>query len=306
MRANDVRRVASTLVLVSAALAVTAVPLCAQQSGQASKQPGGYASPEGVPPRPAAVDIDPVYAKPAIDTLATIRRRGVLRVGVAPTEPMVMHDAKGELVGFSIDLGRKLAEDLGVRVAFVETSWSQIVPDLLGNHFDLIASGLWITPARALVVNFSESTAIEAVHLVAGKQLAGTMKTREDFNRPDVRIVVYAGTVQESIAASLFPRAQVLKVEGDEDQLAPVLQGKAHATVLTTASPGLVVRSAPDRLFLPLDGPLQATSTALAVRKGDADFLNFLNSWLLFQRQSGFLAERSQYWFKGTDWLKGM
>ena len=306
MRANHLGRVASTLVLFSTAMAATALPLCAQQSGQASKQPGGYAAPEGSTPLLAAVDIDPIYARPAIDTLATIRKRGVLRIGVARTEPMVMHDAKGELVGFSIDLGRKLAEDLGIRVAFVETSWSQIVPDLLGNHFDLIASGLWITPARALVVNFSESTAIEAVHLVAGKPLAGTMKTREDFNRPDVRIVVYAGTVQENIAASLFPRAQVVKVAGDEDQLAPVLDGKAHATVLTTAVPHLVVGSAPDRLFLPLDGPLQATSTALAVRKGDADFLNFLNSWLLFQRQSGFLAWRSQYWFQGRDWLNGM
>ena len=217
-----------------------------------------------------------------------------------------MRDARGELAGFSIDLARKFAEDLGVQVAFVPTTWSQIVPDLMGNHFDVIFSGLWITPARALVMNFTESTSVEAVHLVAGKPLAAAMKTREDFNRPDVRIVVYAGTIQEGLAARLFPRAQVLKVDGDADQITPVVEGKAHAALLTTPTPDLVVRAAPDRLFLPSGSALQSTATAAAIRKGDPDFLNYLNSWLAFQRQSGFIDERTNYWFKSAEWLKRM
>jgi polar amino acid transport system substrate-binding protein len=298
-------RIAFRLVPACAAVLITAAPLWAQQPPAATAKPG-YADPDGVPPRPPALDIEPVYRKPAIDTLATILKRGVLRVGVAPAEPFVMRDANGELAGFSIDIGRKLAEDLGVRVTFVPTTWSQIVPDLLGNHFDVIASGMWVTPGRALVVNFTEATAIESVHLVAGKPLAASLKTREDFNRPDVRIVVYAGTLQEQIAANLFPRAQVIKVQGDEDQLAPVLEGKAHATLLTTPTPGIVIQHAPDRLFLPAGAQLETTTTAAAVRKGDPDFLNYLNSWLAFHRQSGFIGARTDYWFKSTSWLKGM
>ena len=87
------------------------------------------------------------------------------------------------------------------------------------------------------------------------------MKTREDFNRPDVRIVVYAGTIQEGLAARLFPRAQVLKVDGDADQITPVVEGKAHAALLTTPTPNLVVRTAPDQLFLPTGSALQSTAT---------------------------------------------
>ena len=291
--------------LATVVAAAVAAPIQAQTPPSVPARPT-YADPDGVPPRPPAVDIEPVYRRPAIDTLSTIMKRGVLRIGVAPAEPFVMHDAKGDLAGFSIDIARRLAEDLGVRVTFVPTTWSQIVPDLLGNQFDVILSGLWVTPARAMVVNFTESTAVEAVHLVAGKPLATSLKTREDFNRPDVRLVVYAGTIQEGIAARLFPRAQVVKVEGDEDQVTPVLEGKAHAALLTTPTPDLVVRSAPDRLFLPTGSSLRTTATAAAIRKGDPDFLNYLNSWLAFQRQTGFLAERSDYWFKSADWLKGM
>ena len=301
----SLKRLASLAAIACAVVLALAPPALAQQPQAAAVKPG-YADPDGVPPRPPAVDIEPVYRKPAIDTLATILKRGVLRVGVAPAEPFVMRDARGELAGFSIDLARKFAEDLGVQVAFVPTTWSQIVPDLMGNHFDVIFSGLWITPARALVMNFTESTSVEAVHLVAGKPLAAAMKTREDFNRPDVRIVVYAGTIQEGLAARLFPRAQVLKVDGDADQITPVVEGKAHAALLTTPTPDLVVRAAPDQLFLPSGSALQSTATAAAIRKGDPDFLNYLNSWLAFQRQSGFVDERTNYWFKSAEWLKKM
>lgn len=293
-------------------LALAAVVASAAAAGVASAQttppkPGqGYEDPEGIPLRPSAVDVEPVWARPAIDTLATIRRRGTLRVGVVPNEPFVMRNASGELVGFSIDIGRQLAADIGVDVEFVPTSWTQVVPDLVGSHFDVIATGLWITPARALVVNFSEPTSIGSVHLVASRTLASAMKSRQDFDRPDVRIVVYAGTQQEGLASRLFPKATLVKVEGEADPLAPVVEGKAHALLVTTPTPQLVVNQAPDRLFLPLAEPLHATTTAAAIRKGDGDFLNLLNSWIAFRREDGWLPERQHHWFHTTDWIKGM
>jgi polar amino acid transport system substrate-binding protein len=76
--------------------------------------------------------------------------------------------------------------------------------------------------------------------------------------------------------------------------------------VVTTPTPAIVVRQAPDRLFLPFDEPLQTTTTAAAIRKGDADFLNLLNSWLAYRRDSGWLGDRQDYWFGTTGWAKGM
>jgi polar amino acid transport system substrate-binding protein len=100
--------------------------------------------------------------------------------------------------------------------------------------------------------------------------------------------------------------AQIVKVEGDGDQIAPVVEGKAHAALLTTPTPDLVVRAAQGQLFLPSGSALQSTATAAAIRKGDPDFLNYLNSWLAFQRQSGFIDERTSYWFKSAEWFKRM
>lgn len=299
-RSVSVSRLAS---LALAGWMITAATAFAQQAPAAAK---GYADPEGIPLRPPVVDIEPVWAKPAIDTLATIRTRGVLKVGVVYNEPYVMRDAKGELAGFSIDLGHELAKDLGVDVEFVPTSWTQVVPDLIGRQFDVAATGLWITPARALVVNFSAPTSLGAMYLVANRAVAGTLKSRQDFDKPEVRLVVYKGSSQEGVAAHAFPKATLVRIEGDADPVAAMLDGKAHAMLVTTPTPKLVVSQAADKLFQPFEEPLQVTSAAMAVRKGDADFLNFLDSWITFQREGGWLADRQTFWFKTTDWLKGM
>lgn len=292
------------LLALTAALGSTVVLAQAGASAPAAAV-AGYADPEEPPQRPPTPDIEPIYRGPAIDTLAMIRTRGVLRVGVATSEPAVMHDTQGRLMGFSVDLAQKLAEDLGVEVAFVETSWGHIVADLLDRRFDLIASGMWVTPERALVVNFSQPTASEGIHLIASKDLAGKMHSLPEFNRPEIRIAVFAGSTQEKVAQRVLPKATLVRIEGENsDHLAPVLEGKVHAALVPTFAPAAIVRLAPDKLFLPLPSPLRSTITALAVRKGDPDFLNFLDSWLAVRQADGWFAERQAYWSDPDSWLQ--
>jgi hypothetical protein len=67
-----------------------------------------------VSPAPAApgTEVAPVMQAPGIDTLATIRKRGRLRVGVITVEPMVMRDASGVFSGLSIDVMRRMAQEM--------------------------------------------------------------------------------------------------------------------------------------------------------------------------------------------------
>jgi polar amino acid transport system substrate-binding protein len=280
-------------------------PLSPSNAQSTPAKPGqGFVDPEGVPPRSLSRDIDPVFRGPSIDTLATIRKRGTLRVGVAVAEPMVMHNAEGDLIGFSVDIARKLAEDMGVGVEFVTTSWSQLIPDLLDRRYDLIASGLWVTPTRALVVNYSDATASEGVYLIANKSKAAKFKTIQDFNSPGVKIAVYAGSIQERLAKRHLPQATLVTVEGDADQLSPVLEGEAHAALVPTFGPQIIINGAPKILSLPISKPISTTFSAMGTRKGDPDFLNYLNTWLAFQRDEGWLEERTHYWATSTEWVK--
>jgi polar amino acid transport system substrate-binding protein len=289
---------------VAAATALAGTTLATQAQTAAPAPAASTAAPEASARLATLRDIEPVTRGGTIDTLATIRKRGVLRVGVALSEPTVMHEPDGKLVGFSIDAARRLAEDMGVNVQFVETSWSSIIPELLNRDTDLIMSGLWVTVPRALVINFTTPTAVEGIHVIASRAAAARLKTQADLDRPGIKLVVYAGTLQERLAARRFPKATLIKVSGDTDHLAPVLAGEADAALVPTFAPEVIVRAAPDRLALPFAKALSSASAAIGVRKGDYDFVNFLESWLAVQRDEGWLDERTSYWADPTNWLK--
>ena len=48
--------------------------------------------------------------------IQTIMKRGKMKVGMATFVPWAMRDKKGELIGFEIDVARKVAADLGVEI----------------------------------------------------------------------------------------------------------------------------------------------------------------------------------------------
>ena len=52
-----------------------------------------------------------------------VQDRGVLRVGLGLFAPWSACDADGELIGFEIDVATRMAEDMGVEVAFARTNW---------------------------------------------------------------------------------------------------------------------------------------------------------------------------------------
>jgi amino acid ABC transporter substrate-binding protein, PAAT family (TC 3.A.1.3.-) len=85
-----------------------------------------------------------------------IQKRGVLRVGQDEGYmPLYGTDEKGERVGLEVELINKIAEILGVKVEYVVVNWDGIIPALISGKFDIIFSGMTITPERALKVNFS-------------------------------------------------------------------------------------------------------------------------------------------------------
>ena len=49
-----------------------------------------------------------------------------------------MRNKKGELIGFEIDVAKKVAADMDVDIEFVPTAWDGIIPALIAGKFDVI------------------------------------------------------------------------------------------------------------------------------------------------------------------------
>ena len=236
-------------------------------------------------------------------TLDQILERGVLRVGFDTFVPWAMKDKNGEYIGFEIDVARRVAADMGVDVEFVPTKWSGIIPALLTGKFDVIIGGMGIQPARNLKVNFSSPYEFSGMSLAASTQVAPGLSSLEDFNKPEIILSAKTGATSVAAAKKHMPKAVVRMFDDEAQALQEVLNGRAHAMVASAPFPEQQAIRNADKLYLPLKGEtFTKEPIGFAVRKGDHDFLNFLNNWVLVAGSEGWLAERYDYWFKTMDW----
>lgn len=230
-----------------------------------------------------------------------IKEAGVIKIGLSLFKPWSMRDLNGELIGFELDVGRKLAEDMGVEVEFVPTAWDGIIPALVSGNFDVIISGMSITPTRNLTVNFSEPYAFSGLTILANKSMTDGFSL-EDFNSSDVTFAARRGATPAAVIAEVFPDAELLLFDEDGASTQEVLNGNAHATMASEPTPSTEARRYSETLYVPFDQTFLATGEAFALRKGDPDALNFFNNWIDRQWRTGWLKARNDYWFKGNDW----
>lgn len=239
---------------------------------------------------------------PPTSTLDVVRRRGVLRVGVAVNVPWVMNTKSGELIGFEIDVARQLAEDLGVKVDFVPGAPPNLLDDLLDDRFDVIITGMAISPERALVANFTIPVSEASARLLANRSKAAGVRTAAGFDRPEVTIGVRAGAIGEGVAKKAFPKAKIQAFDDEDALIDAVMNAKVTAIVAWSPAPEFMATKGSDKIFVPVVDPLATRREAMAVRKGDPDFLAYLDTWIRYQRDTGWLAEKRKYWFDSFAW----
>ena len=238
----------------------------------------------------------------AESVIETIKKRGALKVGMSTFVPWAMRDKNGELVGFEIDVARKLAADMGVAVEFVPTAWDGIIPALLAGKFDVIIGGLSVTAQRNLTVNFTVPYAHSGLGVAANRELTAGMTWPEDYNSSEVTFTCRRGATSCGAVEEQFPETTARRFDDDSQAAQEVLNGNAHAFVSSYPNPTLLVHRYGDKLFLPTTDDLARGNEAFGLRKGDPDALNFFSNWILVNTTNGWLEDRHSHWFKTTSW----
>jgi polar amino acid transport system substrate-binding protein len=271
--------------------------------------PGQQSTPpksESAAPTSGAAQTQAAAPRGNLDLLAEIRRSGKLRVGVSEIVPWATHDKDGNLVGCEIDVAKKLARDMGVEPEFYPEEFRYLIPDLLAGRFDMIVSGLSINASRALHVDFSAPYNTTDVTLAVNIKAAGSSPTPQSFNKDTVAVGVLEGTTAEDMAGVALPNAKIRTYTDDSRLFDDLIQGKLEASVADSPGPEIVAKLYPTNVSCLCDTPLAAYPAAFAVRRGNLEFVNFLNSWIEAHTVDKWLEERRGYWFKTTDWAKNL
>jgi polar amino acid transport system substrate-binding protein len=225
-------------------------------------------------------------------TLDRIRRTGVVRIGYANEAPYGYLDSTtGEVTGEAPQIAKTLLRSMGAeRIETVVTEFGSLIPGLKAGRFDMIAAGMYITPARCREIAFSNPTYVISEAFVVRRGNPLNLHSFADIaDNPQARLGFVGGTVEQNYAeASKIPRRQRIIFPDNASGLAGVAPDRVDAFAATTLTVNDLLgklRSAAVEQAEPfedpvVDGKVARGYGAFGFRKRDADFVAEINRQL--------------------------
>lgn len=243
-----------------------------------------------------------ISATAAADALDDILERGAIRIGVSEFVPWTMKTADGGLVGFEIDVAKRIAADMGVKADIRVYEWDEIIPALRKGDIDVIAGGMVMTAQRALEVNFTRPTGESGIGIATNTEMTKDIRTFAELDTPEIVVATVSDTYAASVAEMFFNNASVNTFKTVEQAEEQVLKGRAHVYLAGMSEARFLALRHPDTIDVPVEAPLVAQSEGLAVAKGKPELLNFLNTWVTARQTDKWLPTTRDYWFESMTW----
>lgn len=228
--------------------------------------------------------------------LAAIKAAGVIKIGTEGTyAPFTFHDAGGALVGFDVEIGRAVAERLGVKADFVEGKWDGLIAGLDAKRYDAVINEVSITDARKAKYDFSDPYIVSKAALI----VRGDNAAIKGFE--DLKGHTSAHTLTSNYAklAESYG-AKLVGTEGFDQSIALVLSGRADATINDSLSFFDFRKHKPDANVKIAALRNDAESEGIIIPKSEPDLLAAINKALADIKQDGTYAAISQKYF-GED-----
>ncbi|MHC8407558.1 MULTISPECIES: transporter substrate-binding domain-containing protein [unclassified Pseudomonas] len=222
-------------------------------------------------------------AQAADSKLDSVLARGKLIVGTGSTNaPWHFQGADGKLQGFDIDIGRIVAKGLfndPEKVEFVVQSSDARIPNLLTDKVDMSCQFITVTASRAQQVAFTLPYYREGVGLLLPAN--SKYKEIEDLKAGDdsVTVAVLQNVYAEELVHQALPKAKVDQYDSVDLMYQAVNSGRADAAATDQSSVKYLMVQNPGRYRSPAFAWSPQTY-ACAVKRGDQDWLNFVNTAL--------------------------
>ncbi len=237
-------------------------------------------------------------------TLESIVKSGELRVGFESGYlPFEMTNKDGKFMGFDIDMAKTLAKSMGVKFVPVNTAWDGIIPALMTDKFDVIIGGMTVTQSRNLQINFSNPYIVVGQAVLVNNKHKGVINSYKDLNDPKYTITSRLGTTGEQAAQKMIPRAKYKAFEAEGEAAMEVIQGNVDALIYDLPFIEKIQSQHGAGKSFALSNPFTYEPLAIGVKKGDPDFLNFLNNFLSQYKGDGLWQKSYDKWFKSTEWF---
>ena len=194
----------------------------------------------------------------------------VTEAGFAPYE----YYENGEIVGVDVAIAKEIAKELGKKLVVKNVDFDSIVSELKSGKADFAAAGMSITEERKKQVDFT-------IEYVTSNQVVVVKKdsSLNDITQLDgKRIAVQLGTVGDSYVTENYKNSEINRQKKFLVAAEAVKNNKADCIVMDQIPAQQLVSQNPELKIL--DGILFKDSYGMAVKKGNTELLDTMNTVL--------------------------
>lgn len=235
------------------------------------------------------------------DLLAQIKEKGTIVIATEGMwKPWTYHDDDDILTGFDVELGKLIAEKLGVTAEFAESEFNSGLAGVDSKRYDIMINGIDITESRKEKYDFSDPYCYNHTALIV-------LKDNNDITSfEDLKGKKTANTLQSSYAALAESfGAEVTGVNDFSETIQLLTTGRIDATLNDYMTYLDYMTSNPDANIKVATVYQDATSVAIVMRKGEetTTLREAINQALQELRDDGTLTNLSIKYF-GEDITK--
>ena len=225
-------------------------------------------------------------------TISRIQERGMLLVGTTGDyRPLSFREDDGTYWGFGIEVAGEIAKRLGVGLQFVPTSWPTLSADVQAEPqtFDLAIGGITITDARRETMLMSDGYLANGKTILCRAEDANRYKSLADIDKPEVRVMVNPGGLNEKFANANLTHATIIVHQKNEEIPTLIAEGDADVMITEITEAPYYVQTDP-RLAAPLiNEPFTHGEIGVLMRKGQEDLLQLVTNVIRQMKSDGSL-----------------
>ena len=154
--------------------------------------------------------------------LEKVKEKGIITIGTAITKPFEYYDPQtNELIGLDVDIAQYIAYDLGVNIHWIEIPFASLVPAVEEGKVDIAIAGMYITPERKKVVDFSTPYLKTGLIMAVNPDIHPTIHSVDNIE--GLNIGVKIGATGEKLAEEFVNNGMELNITRYQNTLDSLL-----------------------------------------------------------------------------------
>jgi polar amino acid transport system substrate-binding protein len=237
----------------------------------------------------------------ADDTLAEIKKRGVLSTATEMQFPPFDISDNGTYKGLNRDLVDAVGKQMGLKVTYLDLPWTSVLPGLEAKKFDLCIAPVTITKERMKHYAFTVPIADATAALMKRADDKSIMKPEDIAGRT---VGGQKGTSQlaqlKEFAAKLPKPVEVKEYVDNNQSYADLAAGRIDASVNSLPNLAYAAQQRTDAFAMVAPPFGQPTYFSWVGRLDDQTLIDAINAAILAVEADGTMAKIQKTWFGQT------